>query len=88
MVVSVKQSLSGKETARIPYQYNCAALSRCCGLGDDAVLFWAPLHASPGEAGEVRRSPAVLCHRPAHRNKKTGRKFCLQVTQWLFVTSF
>ncbi|MFN9898838.1 MAG: hypothetical protein ACK55Z_08625, partial [bacterium] len=55
------------------------AVFRCCGLGDDAVLFRSPLHASPGEAGEVRRSPAVLCHCPAHRHKEAGGKFCLQV---------
>lgn len=42
------------------------------GLGDDAVLLRLPLHAGAGEAGEVRRPPAVLRHRAAHRDPQAG----------------
>ena len=37
----------------IDIRWGLYLLPRCCGLGDDAKLFRAPLHACAGEAGEV-----------------------------------
>uniref|UniRef100_A0A4D5RBW7 Putative secreted protein n=1 Tax=Ixodes scapularis TaxID=6945 RepID=A0A4D5RBW7_IXOSC len=47
------------------------------GLGHDAVVLRPPLYAGAGEAGEVRRAPAVLRRGAAHRLAQAGRQLHL-----------
>lgn len=54
------------------------------GLGDDAVMLRALLHAGAGEAGASVSRSVFLRPCPPYRNQKTGRPVRVQVRSFLF----
>ncbi|KAL5969015.1 E3 ubiquitin-protein ligase sina, partial [Taenia solium] len=67
----------------------CEHRLRCaweCGLGDDAVMLWALLHAVAGEAETSVFRPGFLRSCPPYRNQITGRPVYVQVRSFLICT--